>query len=749
MNYYVNDADGLVRKKEKTTTKAPQEPVAKARHCTWLTVGPTSSPPMVRGLGPSGIALRPPIASLQQGELRLSGFPSGKGSSGGTRTRDRRIGRNFRPGSSKSWVSSERMRLSLRLVVYPRKPLQKERLVTMLLFCLLCLSFLSAAVGDPPPYATRPTCGNTNRTCIAGQATCVDSKCKCGSQYQRGKGNFGCYVDTTQSCEIKNDPSLQTYSNEADQFPFPCRYLASHVRTDLISMYGNTIGICEARIYAFNSKSKGKFYVSGFDVGITFITYSPPNATSFSYRRFVTTANHVNTASSNGHIGQAVPFIHDGTQNITFQTSDGIGLTSSYQNTNNRFVFKNVSQQQRLTVDLRRVKPANYKLLVFRGLEMRTLCCLALFVRAKISGLSALPMCFARGPLTRIALAWPPISVYPPLPNHHKRTYTFSDPTFLSPDAVMCLPKPAYGGQLLEDIQEPSLTVEESLLLRAFLSDQPQNQPHPDDGQCSAISSILAGCKVSSRRLGIKRCSWMLKRVPFVKCYDNTPGALPTAAANPEPGPSNSSAPDSPLPTAAANPEPARHRSPLPTAATNPEPGPSSSSAPDSPLPTAAASPEPGPSNSSAPDSALSTAAASPEPGPYNSSAPDTALPTAAANPEPDLSNSSAPDSPLPTAATNPEPGPPNSSAPDSALPTAAPPCETVHPPVLQQIQLCPSDSVSVGNSQPEEDILELGVVDNPKIKGFVLCEYAVKTKIVYYIGIVQKERDDGDELEV
>ncbi|GFO05922.1 hypothetical protein PoB_003242700 [Plakobranchus ocellatus] len=41
------------------------------------------------------------------------------------------------------------------------------------------------------------------------------------------------------------------------------------------------------------------------------------------------------------------------------------------------------------------------------------------------------------------------------------------------------------------------------------------------------------------------------------------------------------------------------------------------------------------------------------------------------------------------------------------------------------------SDSESVGNSQPEEDMLELGVSDNPRIKDFVLCEYAMKTKIV------------------
>ncbi|GFO18682.1 hypothetical protein PoB_004518700 [Plakobranchus ocellatus] len=59
------------------------------------------------------------------------------------------------------------------------------------------------------------------------------------------------------------------------------------------------------------------------------------------------------------------------------------------------------------------------------------------------------------------------------------------------------------------------------------------------------------------------------------------------------------------------------------------------------------------------------------------------------------------------------------------------------------------SETESVSNSQPEEDILELGVVDNPKIEDFVLCEYAMKTKVVYYIGIVKKERDEDDELEL
>lgn len=59
------------------------------------------------------------------------------------------------------------------------------------------------------------------------------------------------------------------------------------------------------------------------------------------------------------------------------------------------------------------------------------------------------------------------------------------------------------------------------------------------------------------------------------------------------------------------------------------------------------------------------------------------------------------------------------------------------------------SDSESVDDPQPGHDTLVLGFVDNPSVDDFVLCEYAMKSKIVYYIGIVKKERDDDDELEV
>ncbi|GFO34009.1 hypothetical protein PoB_006051400 [Plakobranchus ocellatus] len=56
------------------------------------------------------------------------------------------------------------------------------------------------------------------------------------------------YIKATLSCEIKNDPSLQTFSGEAEALPFPCRYLASHVQTTLLNKLGQPIGTCEARV---------------------------------------------------------------------------------------------------------------------------------------------------------------------------------------------------------------------------------------------------------------------------------------------------------------------------------------------------------------------------------------------------------------------------------------------------------------------------------------------------------------------
>ncbi|RUS81635.1 hypothetical protein EGW08_010598 [Elysia chlorotica] len=206
-------------------------------------------------------------------------------------------------------------------------------------------------------------------------------------------------------------------------------------------------------------------------------------------------------------------------------------------------------------------------------------------------------------------------------------------------------------------------------------------------------------------------------------------------------------------------------------------------------LSTSSSSLEPGPSNSSGPESAsvLSTAEPSLElqPGPSNRSGPESASVLSTAEPSLEL-----------------QPGPSNRSEPCSAFsrsPADAPERKestrgrkrgrsmvATSTPELCRLRMelfekekryktttkskknlfgdqrdsdsdldldvddiLESDSESVDDPQSGHDTLVLGVVDNPSIDDFVLCEYAMKSKIVYYIGIIKKERDADDELEI
>ena len=59
------------------------------------------------------------------------------------------------------------------------------------------------------------------------------------------------------------------------------------------------------------------------------------------------------------------------------------------------------------------------------------------------------------------------------------------------------------------------------------------------------------------------------------------------------------------------------------------------------------------------------------------------------------------------------------------------------------------SSEEEISDNNEAAETLELGHVDHPKKGDFVICEYSMKTKIVYYIGKVSQERDSDDELEI
>ncbi|GFN86577.1 hypothetical protein PoB_001308300 [Plakobranchus ocellatus] len=230
-----------------------------------------------------------------------------------------------------------------------------------------------------------------------------------------------------------------------------------------------------SQIYAFHSKSKGKVYVAGFDVGITYTYTGSQNGAAYSFRQFATTDNSLNYESAFGYFGQAYPFKPDGLHSVNLKDYDNVVYQSvSYEQANNRYRF----QAANCGIDIGFVP----------------------FDRALRLGQHQIP---------GLAIAISELNM----------------PTFLSLDDVMCLPKVDNGGELFKDIKRPSLSIEESLVLRAFKSAQPQNQVHSDNGECTAISNTLNDCQQNRQNQGIRKCHWILRNAKFMKCYDNTPGA--------------------------------------------------------------------------------------------------------------------------------------------------------------------------------------------------------------------------------
>ncbi|GFO41554.1 hypothetical protein PoB_006805900 [Plakobranchus ocellatus] len=49
----------------------------------------------------------------------------------------------------------------------------------------------------------------------------------------------------TFACEVKYDPAVITFFTQREQFPYPCRYLATYLTTHLKNQGGETIGECD------------------------------------------------------------------------------------------------------------------------------------------------------------------------------------------------------------------------------------------------------------------------------------------------------------------------------------------------------------------------------------------------------------------------------------------------------------------------------------------------------------------------
>ncbi|KAK3745261.1 hypothetical protein RRG08_055497, partial [Elysia crispata] len=89
----------------------------------------------------------------------------------------------------------------------------------------------------------QPRCEG-KRQCIQA-ASCINNKCVCQSPFVWGDGTFACYRQNAVAAELKNDPKLTSFNNETLPFPYPCRYLVTHVRQELKDNDKNVIGNCE------------------------------------------------------------------------------------------------------------------------------------------------------------------------------------------------------------------------------------------------------------------------------------------------------------------------------------------------------------------------------------------------------------------------------------------------------------------------------------------------------------------------
>ncbi|RUS84117.1 hypothetical protein EGW08_008091, partial [Elysia chlorotica] len=280
-------------------------------------------------------------------------------------------------------------------------------------------------------------------------------------------------------CELKNDPQLTTYDRETVNFPFPCRYLASHVKPSLIDRHGNVIGYCEAKVYGMNAKYDGKMFVMGFDVALKIVYTQNNKIVESSYRQYGSADNNENDVVAFGKNGAWAPFVPDGTDDISYKDAPkGIQIDTHWDHRVNRFSYTVTGCGLKVTF-------VPYD----RSLKLN---------QRQVPGLS--------------------VSVL----NTHA-------PEHLSPTDAVCMVPTAAGGHTLNDITLLGLSQERSVLLRAFKNQPTQNLPFPVDGssnaQCSAIGDILNNCQLARQKEAISNCDWILKNPHFMKCYDRERGS--------------------------------------------------------------------------------------------------------------------------------------------------------------------------------------------------------------------------------
>ncbi|XP_005111518.2 uncharacterized protein LOC101861012 [Aplysia californica] len=147
--------------------------------------------------------------------------------------------------------------------------------------CLLLFAMNTAQAGMPSMVGhiltyglgTNELCQGGKRYCLAGEASCYDDRCICHPDFV-GRGDFFCHSPYDKYAMIFNDPSAITFGGERFPISTPCRYLVTHAVTKFRSPdgYYDTKGYCEIKVFSYNARARGKFFVSGVDIFVNVVS---------------------------------------------------------------------------------------------------------------------------------------------------------------------------------------------------------------------------------------------------------------------------------------------------------------------------------------------------------------------------------------------------------------------------------------------------------------------------------------------
>ncbi|GFS04458.1 hypothetical protein ElyMa_004657300 [Elysia marginata] len=310
-------------------------------------------------------------------------------------------------------------------------------------------------------------CGTTGRKCIQDISQCDGTTCQCiNPPFVWGDPFFMCYTRGQVAAESRNDPSFTTFNNETRNFPYPCRYLLTHLKQELKGRKRAVIGECEIKVHGFNTREKGKIVTHGADISIR-VTYNNGSTVERSARKYGTAANGVNNFGISGSLSYNPDGPWFPSVNVMYADAPNkVFLKCKEDAPNNQVVFEFAACGIRITF-------VPYDTVLRRN-------------QPQIPGLSVGVNCA-----------------------HH--------PVWLSNDEVIGLAPTFQGGQLLSEIVLPGLTESQSLVNRAFFNGAVQNQPNASPG-CDAGTYAVSACDDSNREDAYKNCFWMLLEAKFMKC---------------------------------------------------------------------------------------------------------------------------------------------------------------------------------------------------------------------------------------